>query len=77
MGLLRKLLLAPLTGPAHGAFWVIEKIHEAAEAELTDPVQIKATLRAAEIQLEQGEITEEAFEELEDILLDRLRRAAA
>ncbi|TKD17476.1 gas vesicle protein [Rhodobacter capsulatus] len=77
MGLLRKLLLAPVDLPITGALWIIEKIAEAAEGELTDPGTVRRLLRGLEQQLEAGEITEEEYELAEEILLDRLKRGQA
>ena len=76
MGLIAKLLTLPVAGPGAGALWVARQIHKAAEAELTDPVAIRRTLRDLEAQLEAGEIDEAAFEEAELVLLERLRSAA-
>lgn len=77
MGLLRKLLLAPVDLPITGALWIIEKIAETAEGELTDPGTVRRMLRGLEQQLEAGEITEEEYELAEEILLDRLKRGQA
>lgn len=75
MGLLRTLALLPVKGPLDGAGWVFHKIHEAAEREWHDPAAIRAQLRALEAQLLEGEITEEAYDAAEEVLLDRLREA--
>lgn len=77
MGLLRKLLLAPVDLPITGALWIVEKIAETAEGELTDPGTVRRLLRSLEAQLEAGEITEEEYELAEEILLDRLKRGQA
>lgn len=77
MGLLRKLLLAPVDLPITGALWIVEKIAETAEGELTDPGSVRRLLRSLEAQLEAGEITEEEYELAEEILLDRLKRGQA
>ncbi|ADE84817.1 gas vesicle protein GvpG [Rhodobacter capsulatus] len=77
MGLLRKLLLAPVELPITGALWIVEKIAETAESELTDPGTVRRLLRGLEQQLEAGEITEEEYEFAEEILLDRLKRGQA
>ncbi|ETD81634.1 gas vesicle protein GvpG [Rhodobacter capsulatus] len=77
MGLLRKLLLAPVELPITGALWIVEKIAETAEGELTDPGTVRRLLRGLEQQLEAGEITEEEYEFAEEILLDRLKRGQA
>ena len=72
MGLLRRLLFAPVTAPANTALWVAKKVHETAEAELNDPVAIRQALVDLEAQLLAGEIEEEAYDAAEDILLTRL-----
>jgi len=75
VGLLRTLLAFPVAAPAGGALWVAKKIHEAAVAELHDPASIRRALADLEAALERGEITEEAFEEVEWVLLTRLSEA--
>ncbi len=77
MGLLRKLLLAPAELPITGALWIVEKIAETVEGEMTDPGTVRRLLRSLEAQLEAGEITEEEYELAEEILLDRLKRGQA
>jgi hypothetical protein len=72
MGLLRGLLSLPVSGPMRGALWIASKIHEAAEAEHTDPAAIRHALRDLEAALEAGEIDEESFEAAELELLSRL-----
>jgi hypothetical protein len=51
---------------------VFEQVVEEADAQLHDPVRIRAELADAEAALERGEIDEETYEELERELLDRL-----
>ena len=74
MGLLTTLLTLPVAGPIGGALWLARKVGEAAEQELTDPAAIKRALADLERQLDAGEIDIDAFEEAEEILLDRLER---
>ncbi len=76
MGLLTTLLTLPVSGPVRGAVWVLEKVHEAAEAQVYDPAAIKRELVDLERRLEAGEIDEAAFEAAEEVLLDRLDEAA-
>lgn len=73
MGILRKLLTAPVSAPLGGAFWVVGKVTEAAEAEFRDPVRIRRALEDLEAELEAGRIDEDAYEDAEAILLDRLQ----
>lgn len=77
MGLLSKLLLLPVKGPMDGTLWVSAKIHEAAEAELNNPGTIKKTLRELEKALLRGEITEDDYDDAEEVLLIRLKAAGA
>jgi hypothetical protein len=80
MGLLRTLLTLPVSGPVNGALWLAGKVHEAALAQMNDPAAVKAALLDLERRLDVGEIDEDAFEEAEAALLDRLieiQRAAA
>ena len=71
MGLIGGLLTIPLA-PARGLAWVFDQVVQEAEAQLYDPTRIRAELADAEAALEQGEIDEETYEELERELLDRL-----
>jgi len=72
MGLF-KLLAAPITAPLNSALWVAEKIHEAALDAYTDPAEIRRALGRLERQLLAGEISEDAYEEAELLLLQRLQ----
>lgn len=71
MGLIGGLLTLPLA-PVRGLAWVLDQAVQEAEAQLHDPVRIRAELADAEAALERGEIDEETYEELERELLDRL-----
>lgn len=73
MGLLTTLLTLPVAGPIKAAVWVSEKIHDQALAAINDPAEIKRELVRLETALDAGELSEEAFEELELELLTRLR----
>ena len=73
MGLLTKVLTFPVSGPVKGLFWVAEKIAERAEDELYDPKKIQGKLMELELMLDLGEITEEAYMEAEEELLELLR----
>jgi hypothetical protein len=74
MGLLTRLLTAPVSLPVSGALWVAAKVSECAERELTDPATIRAALDALEQDLLAGRITEDDFELAEADLLARLAR---
>jgi hypothetical protein len=71
MGLLTGLLTFPLA-PVRGTVWLAERLLEEAERELNDPEAIEQLLLEAERRFEQGEISEEEFELIEDELLRRL-----
>ncbi len=73
MGLLRKLLTAPVSAPFGGALWVVGKVAEAAETEFRDPVRIRRALEELEADLDAGRIDEATYEEAEEILLARLQ----
>jgi hypothetical protein len=75
MGLIFKLLTAPVTGPVKAGWWVLERIIEEAEAELYDEQRIVAELRTITAQVERGEISEDEHAAAEEILLDRLAEA--
>ena len=76
MGIVTNVLGAPVTGPAKGVFWILKKVYEAAYDEFYDPSSIKRQLIELEDQLDAGHITEEEFEEVEVVLLQRLKEAA-
>ncbi len=76
MGLLRKLLTAPVSAPLGGALWIVGQVADAAGAEFRDPVRIRRALEELEAELEAGQISEEAYEEAEEILLARLQGSA-
>ncbi|MEU6981155.1 MULTISPECIES: gas vesicle protein GvpG [unclassified Streptomyces] len=71
MGLLGQLVMLPLA-PVRAALWAARQVADQAEAEYYDPAPVVARLAELERQLVAGEIDEEAFEQEEDLLLDRL-----
>lgn len=73
MGLLTSLLTFPVSAPLKSAWWVAEKLHEKATAELNDPATIKAAIADLEKRMLAGEISEDDYEEAELELLTRLR----
>ncbi len=75
MGLLSTILMAPLTAPAKGTFWLAGKIAEAAEADRNDPRMLREALRAAEAELLAGTMSEDEYDEIETDILTRLRGA--
>lgn len=72
MGLLSSLLLFPVTGPLRGIQFVVEQIQAEANAMLFDENRVKAQIMALSLRLEQGEISEEEYEEHEAALLEWL-----
>jgi hypothetical protein len=73
--MLFKLLTLPISLPIDAVGWISGKIADAAEAQLYDTEAIKRQLEALEERLETDELTEAEFEELELVLIDRLREA--
>lgn len=71
MGLLRELLLVPLA-PVRLAHWTVDQIVDAAEREHFGPSAIRRELAELYRQLDDGAISAEEFDRLEDELLDRL-----
>jgi hypothetical protein len=56
-----------------GLKFVLDKIAQAVDAELDDEERLREELLAAQMQLELGELAPEEFNELERVLLARLR----
>lgn len=75
MGLLSTLLTFPVSLPMSGVRWLIEKVGDAALNAYYDPQAIQDALNAAEEALEAGEISEEEYDAVEEILIERLIEA--
>jgi Gas vesicle protein G len=75
--MLFKLLGLPVTLPAAGIKFCLQQVLNAAEAELGDPAPVKEELLNLQLQLEEGEITEEEYVEREAVLMRRLREIRA
>ena len=61
--------------PVHGVFWIVRKIHNAAQEELaSESENLSAELSDLYMRLETGRITEQEFEQEEKVLLERLDR---
>ena len=71
--MLLKLLGLPLTLPAAGIKFAIERIADLAEAEMNSEDPIKEELLEMQIALEEGRIDEKAYVARETVLLARLR----
>lgn len=72
MGLLKSLLLAPVTLPASGLTFVLREIRDAADRELSDPQVIRGELLELQRRLDAGLISEDTYEAAEAELLARL-----
>ena len=75
--MLLKLLTAPLTAPIAGFNFVLHTIQDMAERELYDPDHIRDELLALQLQLDEGEITEEEYLAHEEEIMVRYREARA
>jgi hypothetical protein len=71
MGLL-KLLTFPVSAPMAGGRWVIRTLVDEAERRYYDPAAIRQEIEEIERRHQAGELDDEAFENLEDSLLQRL-----
>ena len=73
MGLLSNVLLFPVTGPVNGIRWVLGKVQQIAEEELTDDTPIKQELMELQMLVELGEIDDEEYVAREAAIMRRLR----
>jgi hypothetical protein len=73
MGFLTDLLTFPVLGPIKGVIWIAEKVNEQVEKELYDEEKVRGQLMEMELRLDLGEISEEEYLEVEEVLLERLR----
>lgn len=71
MGLLTGVLTFPLA-PVRGTVWIAEQVLEEAERQYYDPGSIRRHLEEIDDLRQQGLITEEDAEEVEDELVARL-----
>jgi hypothetical protein len=71
MGLITGLLTLPLA-PVRGVAWIGEQVALEAERELDDEGRLRRELGRLDLEREQGSLTEEEFEEMEDALLEEL-----
>jgi hypothetical protein len=69
------LLLAPVTLPFTGFRFILNQIAEMAERELLDEGRIRENLLLLQVQLEEGEITEDEYLAREGDVMARLRMA--
>ena len=61
--------------PAKGLVKLFEKIYQMAQAELTDEAKIKEELLRSQTLYEIDQITEEEYQKIEAVLLERLTMA--
>jgi hypothetical protein len=71
--ILFKLLALPITAPAAGIRYCIDKVVEFAEHEMTDDEPVKEQLLELQLELEEGRVTEDEYAEREAVILARLR----
>lgn len=71
--MLLKLLGLPITLPAAGIRFALEKVADLAEAEMNSEEPIKEELLEMQLALEEGRIDEKAYVARETVLLARLR----
>lgn len=71
--MLLKLLGLPVTLPAAGIRFALEKVAQLAEAEMNSEEPIKEELLEMQIALEEGTLDEKAYVARETVLLARLR----
>ena len=77
MGLVKHLLLWPITGPIALAEFSLRQLESVAHGELTDDARVKEDLMALQMELEIGDIDEAEFERREAEILARLREVRA
>lgn len=75
MGLLTSLLTLPVAGPVKGSLWVARQVHDAAARDMNDPGALRKELARLEAAMLAGEISEDAYDDAELVILERLRDA--
>ena len=71
--ILFKLLALPVTAPAAGIRYCLEKVAELADQQINDDEPLREQLLELHLELEEGRIDEETFAEREAVILARLR----
>jgi hypothetical protein len=71
--ILFRLLALPVTAPAAGIRYCLDKVVEFAEQQMTDDEPVREELLELELALEEGRVSEEEYREREAALLARLR----
>ena len=72
MGFVFNLLTFPVLGPMGGIHWLATKVTEAAEGELLDEDRVRGELLELQMRLEMAELSEEEYDEQENVLVERL-----
>ena len=71
--ILFKLLALPITAPAAGIKYCIDKVVEYAEYEANDEGLVREQLLELQIELEEGRVTEDEYAEREAVIFARMR----
>ena len=71
--ILFRLLALPITAPAAGIRYCLDKVVEYAEQQISDDAPVRAELLELNLALEEGRVTEDEFAEREAVLFARLR----
>jgi len=77
VGLLKHLVLWPVTAPAALIRFSMRRVEGLAHQELTDDTPVKSDLLELQMLLEVGEIDEEEYAAREAVILERLREVRA
>jgi len=72
VGFVFDLLTSPVLGPIRGVHWLATKVAEAAEGELLDEDRVRNELLELQMRLDEGEISEEEYDEQEKVLVEQL-----
>lgn len=72
MGILMKLLTAPVLSAPLGVYWLGQKLAEAADAELLDEDRLRGELEELQVRLDLGELSDDEYEARESNLLARI-----
>jgi len=64
-----------LMAPAKGFMSIIKVLYQKAVEEIYDPEKIKEELMALQVKLDMGELSEDDYDELEELLLTRLEES--
>lgn len=73
MSILTTVLAAPVAGPLRGILALARVIDDQVKQEVYDEDKVRGALAELEIKLDLGEIALEAYEAMEDELLQRLK----